>query len=323
MRARPLDNATREALLARHERVGLDGLLARRTRAGRRVDVPATAAEEGFRWGAWDGRTPVWWPQGIDVRADADGHTIVVSWYAQRRRVGVATRLSFVRLTPGRRPRYQHVLLVEPGADGELVPVNIHAGGIAWHDDRIYVADTFGGIRLFRVDDIARVRGKGLRRPAGARASRYVLPQEAAFEAFTPDGERRMRYSFISLEEGEQGPQFAVGEYRDGDDGRLARIPLEPGETGSTLEFRAAGLRRMQGVCVVDGTWFVTASAGTQPGDLWVGEPGSLTRHPGVLPPGPEDLAHERGTRMLWSLSEHPGRRFVYRIDLDRWLTAS
>ncbi len=307
-------------MLARHERVGLEGLLAPRARRGRLTEVPAPAAEEGFRWGVWDGRTPTWWPQGIDVRPDEGGpggRLLVVSWYAQRRRVAAAARLSFVRLRPGERPRYQHVLLVEPLPDGGSTPIAVHAGGIAWHEDRVYVADTFGGMRLFRVGDILRVRRRWRH---GLRGFRYVLPQEAAFEALTPDGARRMRYSFVSLETGEHGPQFVVGEYRDGDDGRLARIPLDPGARVSTLAFHAPALRRMQGVCVVDGTWFVTTSSGTLPGDLWAGEPGNLVRREGVLPPGPEDLAREPGTRMLWSLSEHPGRRFVYRIDPDRWI---
>ncbi len=284
--------------------------------------MPAAAAEEGFRWSLWDGRTPVWWPQGIDVRRDEGtegGQLFVVSWYAQRRGTGVAARLTFVRLRPRRRPRYQHVLLVERGPAGALTPINVHAGGIAWHGSRIYVADTFGGMRLFDVEDIALVHRARWRRPRGFR---YVIPQAAAFDALTPAGGRRMRYSFVSLEEGEEGPQFVVGEYRDGDDGRLARVPVDPGEQGSTLKFHAPALRRMQGACVVDGTWFVTTSAGSGPGDLWVGEPGSLARHEGVLPPGPEDLAREPGTRMLWSLSEHPGRRFVYRIDPDRWMPA-
>ncbi|HTE61279.1 MAG TPA: hypothetical protein VK631_13080, partial [Solirubrobacteraceae bacterium] len=264
LRAGARDDASRAALLARHETVGLDGLLARRGRGGRRVPVPAPAAQEGFRWGFWDGRTPVWWPQGIDVRRDGSGHTIVVSWYAQRKGLGVATRLSFVRLRPGRRPRYQHVLLVEADADGTMRPIAVHAGGIAWHGDRVYVADTFGGIRLFLVDDIAKVRRDGWRRPRGAQGYRYVLPQEAALDAITPDGERRMRYSFVSLEEGAEAPQLVVGEYRDGDDGRLARLPLDPGEAGSTLVFHAPAPRRMQGACVVDGTWFITTSAGTR-----------------------------------------------------------
>ena len=55
------------------------------------------------------------------------------------------------------------------------------------------------------------------------------------------------------------------------------------------------------------------------PGDLWTGRPDSLVRHAGVLPPGPEDLALEAGTRMLWSLSEWPRRRWVFALDADVW----
>ena len=49
---------------------------------------------------------------------------------------GEGVRLSFVDLRDARRPRYHHVLLVEPvrGDDGSIRadPVSIHAGGIGW-----------------------------------------------------------------------------------------------------------------------------------------------------------------------------------------------
>ena len=44
-----------------------------------------------------------------------------------------------------------------------------------------------------------------------------------------------------------------------------------------------------------------------------------MKRHRHVLPAGPEDLAYDRATRRLWSLSEWPGHRRVFTIDPARW----
>jgi hypothetical protein len=274
--------------------------------------VPGRAAEEGLRWNRRDQRTRTWWPQGIDVRADERGRTILVSWYARTRGRETATRVTVLRIE-GRRARYHHVLLVEGEPDAQR-PVAVHAGGIAWHGDRLLVADTFGGIRVFDLRDIVRVRRRRF-------AHRYLLPQSGSIAGVTRHGSRRLRYSFVSLEEAPDGPRLVVGEYRnDADGGRLARIPVDGDPGGPEFELHEPRIPRMQGACVVDGIWCLTTSEGTRrPGDLWVGAPGDLTRHRGVLPPGPEDLAREPGTRMLWSLSEQPGRRYVFRISLDRW----
>ena len=79
---------------------------------------------------------------------------------------------------------------------------------------------------------------------------------------------------------------------------------------------------RMQGATLVGETWVVTASAGEgRPGDLWVGRPGELHRHRGVLPTGPEDVAHWPQRRQVWSLTEWPGRRWVFGIDVDPWIS--
>jgi hypothetical protein len=309
--------------------IGLAGLLAGRTRRARRATVPAAAAREGFRWGWRDQRTRRWWPQGIDVRPEpggdgASGMLAVVSWYLRRDGAEAGTRLTFVRVAPGRRPRYAHVVLVERAADGTLTPISVHAGGVAFAGERVLVADTFQGWRSFRLDDIARL--PGWRRLLGARA---VLVQEAAHPgAVDPgaDGGRRMRHSFLSVEHAADGDRLVVGEYRGGTaDGRLARLGLAPARLDAAdqrAEWHAPQVPRMQGACLVDGVWAITTSEGVRrPGDLWVGPVDALVRHRGVLPPGPEDIAHLPGTRMLWSLSEHPGRRWVYRLDLDDWTT--
>ncbi len=293
------------------ERVGLRGL---RTRRGRRARWAALAGAavsggRGIRWPRAEQRDRGWWPQGIDVQSGL----AVVSWHHLVDGADSDVRVSFVELTDAR-PRFWHVRLVER-VEGELRPIAIHAGGLAWAGDRLYVADTFGGVRHFDTRDILSVQRRGrLARMLGLHD--HVLPQSGGFAAQPVEGQRALRYSFLSLERDEPGsehaqPRFVAGEYRNGtDDARLVRV-------GAGVSEVHEGLSRMQGVCRADGTWYVTTSNGRRRnGDLWVGQPGALVRRAGVLPPGPEDLAHEPGARRLWSVSEHPGARWIFAIAL-------
>lgn len=292
------------AAAERPDRVGLDGLLARRGRRARWAPAPGSAVSggRGIRWPRREQHDRLWWPQGIDLQ----GGVAVVSWHHPVDGVDTAARVTFVDLRDAR-PRFWHVQLV----DHELAPIAIHAGGLGWHGDRLYVADTFGGLRHFDTRDIVRIPRRGFLSRLVNRHD-YLLPQTGGYLAQPVEGERAMRYSFVSLDHGDAEPRLIAGEYRNGtDDARLLRAEL-----GGPAPEVHPGLERMQGACAVDGTWFVTTSNGPhRGGDLWVGQPGALVRHPGVLPPGPEDLAREPGTRRLWSVSEHPGARWIYAID--------
>jgi hypothetical protein len=308
------DPALLDAIAVRHRRIGLDGLLrgeAGGARRGRWTRVPARAATAGFRWDRRDGRDRVWWPQGIDLRSVDGVRIVAVSWYAQPRTAAAAgSRISFVQLRPGGEPRYWHVALVVPVAEAggvSLRPVTAHAGGIAWDGDLLYVASTLHGLRVFDVGDIFVTRGD----------ARAVLPQRERWAADEADADR-LRFSFVSLDRSREPGSLLAGEYlRDDPAGRLVSLRLDDAEAAIS---HGPGLVRMQGATVVDDRWFVTTSEGIRTrGDLWVGGPTDLTRHRGVLPPGPEDIAHEPGTRILWSLSEHPGRRWVFAIDADAW----
>jgi hypothetical protein len=50
------------------------------------------------------------------------------------------------------------------------------------------------------------------------------------------------------------------------------------------------------------------------PGSVYVGRPGAFTRHRWAAPMGPEDIAYWPSADLLWSLSEHPRRRWVFAI---------
>jgi hypothetical protein len=307
LRAGPGDTGLVDALVAAGaRRIGLDGLLAERGRRTWPAWVRGAAAGHGFRWSLRDTFDRVWWPQGIDVSEHDGRRVLAVSWFARE----VGTRLTFVDL---RRRRYHHVLLVQPVRDAAggvaLDPVVVHAGGIAWVGDRILVADTFGGLREFRLGDLLRTADGSV-----------VLAQTSDYRARKAKGDRGMRFSFVSIEHGDGDLRLVAGEYGDGSRAdRAARFSLD-GAGDSDVEVHEPGIYRMQGIVIVDGTWYITTSNGEwDRGDLWAGHPGALVRHRHVLPAGPEDLAYDRTTRRLWSLSEWPGRRRVFQIDPARW----
>lgn len=327
--------------LRRARRVGLRGVLADLNRAGQHAEVPAEAAAYGMTWQSSDESTHRWFPQGITTSADAygaepsggtfEGHDVVLaSWYGHGsvgRRMGA--RVSVINWHDEQPPQYRHVLLVEPrrwGPFNRLRRVRVHAGGIVWYGDHLFVAGSSAGVRVFRLDDIVRVRNRV--RTGGYR---YVLPQTTLYAAEHDDDAGPMTYSFMALDRSGVGDDHLVaGEYgRKGGSHRLISYAID-GDTGLLrsddrgralpTELHDQQVARMQGAVVADGRWVVTSSNGEgNPGDLWIGSPGRFTRHRGVLPTGPEDITWLPQRRQLWTLTEWPGRRWVYAIDADRW----
>jgi hypothetical protein len=85
------------------------------------------------------------------------------------------------------------------------------------------------------------------------------------------------------------------------------------------LSLPMQGLEGMQGATVVGDRWYVTTSAGRYlRGSLYVGRPGAFRRRARVLPVGVEDIAYWPSRDELWSLSEYPGRRYVFAMDRAR-----
>lgn len=324
---RPRDDLV-ERTSRRWCRVGLRGVLDDLDRAGETCPVPGEAAGEGFAWDEFDRDDHRWWPQGVaSIRA---GELLLVSWYAKRRWLvhTPGARISVIDRSDRRCPRYRHVLLVAPHRRAGILTaggVRVHAGGIAVRGDLLYVADTFFGVRVFRLSDVIRTvttRGSG--------AKDYVLPQLMRFRIPLRDGLQRLRYSFVSIGHEDGRPNLVVGEYRrKGSAPRLARYPLDP-RTGlplldghgrcAPLEIYERQPNRMQGAALEESVWFLTASAGGgNPGDLYVGAPGAWQRHRRVLPPSPEDLDWSVPGEELWCLSEWPGSRWVFPIAARDW----
>lgn len=288
-----------------------------------------------FRWDEPDVRTRAWVPQGITTSADARaGGTVhgrdllAASWYL-RTATGPdqSARVSIVDLTDPAHPRYRHVLLVEPAREaGGLVgrPVPVHAGGIVWYGDLLYVACTYEGLRVFDLRDL-------LRAEPAHEGFAYVLPQRWAYRpAYEPRD--RLRFSFVSLDRTSTPHGLLAGEYGRGDNPaatRVVRFALDPatghpagaGGVAQPTQAFTLDVLSMQGVACVDGTYYVSTSNGRYGrGHLWVGGPArGFRRHRWVLPAGPEDLSAQPSRGLLWSLTEWPGRRAVFALRTADW----
>ena len=125
--------------------------LDRNRQAVQQTSVPnAPDFNMAFKWNAGDEEQDDWLPQGITgLRRDTSPQRdfIVVSWYGKAdNEKKDAVRLSFVDLAD---LTYRHVILVVPDGNGSIQPLRCHAGGIAAVGHKIYVVDTYFGIREF------------------------------------------------------------------------------------------------------------------------------------------------------------------------------
>lgn len=324
-------------------RVGLEAVLQDLNRRARRSFLAfGRAVHRAYRWDRSDCRSQRWWPQGITSTSDASDSAefagrrlLVTTWYAKEHEgVGKGARISVVDLDT---LRYRHVLLVVPtlGDDGrmELEPLKVHAGGIVWAGPYLHIAATSRGFMTARVDDILRIpddRGVLDRLALGPRDDkvasfgyRYVLPVRFSYKAFSDEGLVKMRYSFMSLDRSASPPELVVGEYGRGDQTtRLARFPIDrenlhlvTSDDGFArpVMLEDGGVVQLQGAVVHNGTYYADASNGPFfPGHVYVGRPGAFRKHRWATPIGCEDLSFVPQSDELWSVTEHPHRRWIF-----------
>lgn len=311
--------------------VGLAPVLDSLNRKGTRATVPGSRVAQGFAWNESDATSRRWWPQGITTSADAavadddrvgGRRLLVTSWYSkQLSGESHGSRITFVDVDT---LEYRHVLLVlaeESFGETRMKALTVHAGGLVWHGPYLHVAGTRRGLLTCRLDDIIEVTPG-----PESFGHRYVLPVRFTYEAVAAPGTEKLRYSFLSLDRGSNPPALVAGEYGvDEQTHRLARFPFDPRThhlhaTEEGLSYPTGldeqGGSHMQGAAVVGDTWYVTTSRGPRRnGQLLVGHPGAFQVLRRALPPGPEDITYWPATDQLWSLSEHPGKRWVFAMD--------
>ncbi|NDU71628.1 hypothetical protein GWI34_03160 [Actinomadura sp. DSM 109109] len=334
------------ALGGRLSRTGVRALLRSRGHArlgggcGRPARVPARSLVYCFDRA--DSATRTWVPQGVTSVSDAAAgevwaggvRPILVSWHN-----GGRVRVTFV--DPDRRV-YRHVLLVAPvmrGGRPTYTDVGVHAGGIAWYGDLLYVADTWRGLRVFdmrQIFDLSASRAGSTRHPGRiglhggtyhAHGFRYVMAQTGAWEFARGRarggcrGSGPLRMSWTAVDRTSRPHALIAGEFchPGRPRGRVVTWPLDALAGGGTVSADGGAwlpVNRVQGAVRTHGRWWFTQGRGS-------GTRGRLfsTRHTGrgwapvrrrTISYGPEDLSCHRGTHRVFTVAEHPGRRALW-----------
>ncbi|SFQ48581.1 hypothetical protein SAMN05421810_10828 [Amycolatopsis arida] len=316
-------------------RAGVGKIIADANRVGRvgAPYVPCNSAAAGRTLGsvsesicfnAGDNSTGLWMPQGVTTVADAQddqrwgerNQPILVSWYDSSNKDGVANgedslekgvRITFIDPRTG---RYRHVLLVYPTVNSydnvSYMSVrtkqtgegkSLHAGGIVWYGNFLYVADTGRGFRVFDMRHIydlgAASNGTTKDRDKIGRRSgtyyghgyRYVMPQVASWTSTTAkvakctEDSRGLRFSYAGLDRSGVDHMVA-GEYCNGASpetrarGRVVAWPMAGAVDGAGEQITTKGYRwkadaahkvpfsNIQGAARFNGRWYLSQSRG-------------------------------------------------------------
>jgi hypothetical protein len=304
-------------------------------------DVPGV--DSAFAWQSGDMGVRYWIPQGITGSGDGveggrvDGkRVLLVSWYYEQTedpgsQIDKGVRIADDDASDPSDVRYRLVLLVEPQEEGgraSYAAVHIHAGGIAWVDDLLYVADTFHGFRVFDLSRILDVSSEldvmGYQDGVyHAHGYSYAVPQVGAYEDVSACA---ARFSFVALDRSSDPPSLLSGEYDAASvAGRLYRWPLAPSGRlqlfGDPARVIAAGAwvaaqTHVQGGLAHDDTFYLSSSkpAGAA-GVLYRTAEGTPSDSIGWSN-SPEDLSYDPTDGLVWSLSEGLNARYVFSTPL-------
>ncbi|WP_131732610.1 LVIVD repeat-containing protein [Actinomadura formosensis] len=327
---RTLPSSTVDDVLNSANRYGVTGL----------PNTPPRTAN--WFWQDGDNRDPYWYPQGLTTSADHAGtgkyngrEVQLASWYSKHT-VNKGVRVSFVDMTDPARPAYRHVLLVEPTGSTltpDFAPIKIHAGGIMWYGDLLYVVDTNSGIRIFDMRDLLKITAPGDetkigRQPDGtfqAHNYAYVLPQSAAYSSVVRNQQQQVLYSWISLDRTSVPDSIVIGEFLETPQraSRLFKWDIDYQtrrlkETNGVAHPSFAAvvdIDRMQGGTCINGKFYITRSnTNNAPGNLLTWTPGSLVQYPINLPPYPEDVSYDGTKDWLWCHTEAENSRQVFAL---------
>jgi hypothetical protein len=190
-------------------------------------NVPDVNRARGFRWNSGDETTSEWRPQGITGFTWNGIRYLLISWYDTRDNNFKGSRVTLVNISPSSADhlKYRHILLVYnviPSSPtgytqlGMYAPFKIHAGGLAYKNGKLYVANTSVGLAVFDLNKIIEVgTGTGAETKCGKDASgnmyafdyRYILPQIGYYRI---EGGANP-FSCVSLDE--SGTSFWTGQY--------------------------------------------------------------------------------------------------------------
>ncbi|QFG27645.1 hypothetical protein F7P10_40615 [Actinomadura sp. WMMB 499] len=277
---------------------------------------PAVSVVQSFCWqddasGEDDRNTTQWFPQGVTTVADAQAdqrwgeqnRPVLAAWYHKADSTGNSqkgTRVSFIDPGTG---AYRHVLLAHPYENGSGNASytslrgdqsagqghSLHAGGMVWYGNFLYVPDTNRGFRVFDMRHIYDLKAAGdkgnvtdqnrVGRHDGVfygYGYRYVMPEVTQWRAVRDqsgtctDGAAGGKFSYASLDRSGLDHMLA-GEYCNGKYGRVAAWEIADATNGSEQResgtWNATAVHRLpvtnvQGATRFDGRWYLSESHG-------------------------------------------------------------
>jgi len=192
-------------------------------------NVPEENRVRGIRWNEDDETTSIWRPQGIAGFSRNGVRYLLVSWYAKDAAESKGSRITLIDISPSSATylTYRHILLVQPTLPtgtldytqyGTYAPLNVHAGGIAYFNGKIYLSSTSLGLRVFDLDKIIEVTsGTGTENKCGKDAGgnlyafnyRYILPQVGYYKINDAD-------PFSTVQVNYENNQLWTGQYYAG-----------------------------------------------------------------------------------------------------------
>jgi hypothetical protein len=300
----------------------------------------------GFRFDDPDNSDCQNFPQGITTSRDAvgtansgnyDGHQLVlVSWYTEDGCGGAQqrSRITLVDWDATYPNTYRKILLVQPtgtAAAPDFKDIPIHAGGVSWYGDYLYVADTGHGMRVFDMRKILNTDTGGSADQIGRQSATvyyahnyaYVLPQIGTITSQTTSG-TSLSWSSISLDRVSKSIVMAEYTCQSGCSSypnrppRAVRFPFASGATtfaAATSASEALQLPwyNLNGVASHNGRWWFNSS-GQKQLYYWTPTAGASTF---AWVSGGESLSYwEDATNpdLLWSLQETTGNRNVFAV---------
>lgn len=326
-----------------------------------RVAVPMTTPPpgassfvRGFQFDSADTTDCRWWPQGVSTSGDASSSgtyygrkVVLVSWHYtpaecdNTANQDLDVRISFVDLTDPSHPRYRHVLLVQPfvdaGGPNFRAVSGVHAGGIAWYGNLLYVASSRtadpnggAGLRVFDLDKILEVpTGTGTGRQADgsyhADTYKYVVPQVLNYKTTQSDTDYP-GFSWLYLDKTAAPDRIITGRYVpwSGSTSCPARMASWDLTNSRELSYDATSgnaqadwarettVCGMQGGGAVGDTYYLLRTASPSgPSDLISWKPGIVTRvYPNALTQTSNDLSYDGTTGEMWTAVESSNARY-------------
>jgi hypothetical protein len=301
----------------------------------------------GFRFDDADNSDCKSYPQGITTSRDAvgtansgnyDGHQLVlVSWYTKDACAGSQerSRITLVDWDATYPNKYRKILLVEPTGTAttpNFTDIPVHAGGVSWYGDYLYVADTGRGMRVFDLRKILKTNTGGTADQIGRQSNgvyyahnyAYVLPQIGTVTANTTSG-TKLSWSTISLDRVSKSMVMTEYTCQSGCTSypnrapRAIRFPFAAGATtfaASTTASQALQLPwyNLNGVASHNGRWWFCSSGQKQ---LYYWTPSaSSTTYSWVS--ACESISYWEDTTtadLLWTLQEGVGNRNVFAVE--------